>query len=264
MTTTTTTIEEIDLVISKTDEGVFEIKTTTKGVRLEVVAKQAGIDQFVLSGRGAKKYKEQIEKTLIAAQTDSVSSNVTQKEKPLENTKKKKEDAPKSIINSTLVIKEDLLLGYDVTAGSLMCKLKIKRGNTNSDFGWNGYEVIGLSELPKEEAVILEKRIMDEIEERRSQNNQHPLNILHGKPSPKAGEIVRVIANMFLELTPNMGREINPLKDKYVGLEARVVATQHSFSTGATYKLEFLEPQVQQMYVKDNEFKFHDKELLVI
>lgn len=257
--------EKIELVITESEENVFKVKTSTKGVRLDVTATRTSPTTFILSGRGAKKFKKQIINTLLVEHAASVdTTNIESSDSQLSSINNNSISLHMPIGYESIVIKENHLLGYDITIGSLTVTAEIKKGNANSDFGWNGYELFGLDGLPKQTATIVKTKILDAIEEYRSEKDLHPFNILHGQEKPKDGDIIRVISNMFLFNWKSNRRTINSLKDKYVGEEAKVVATQNSFITGTMYHLEFLKKDMQDMYTEENTLSFHERELIVI
>ncbi|MGX5608767.1 hypothetical protein ACWKTZ_20370 [Bacillus cereus] len=257
--------EKIELVITESEENVFKVKTSTKGVRIDVTATRTSPTTFVLSGRGAKKFKKQITNTLLVEHAASEDlTNIKDSETQPSSTNNNSILLHIPTGNESIAIKENNVLGYDITIGSLTFKAEIKKGKANSDFGWEGYEVSGLDGLPKQTATMVKTKILDAIEEYRLEKDLHPLNILHEKEKPKDGDVVRVFSNMFLFKWRSNRRSINPLKDKYVGEEAKVVETQHTFLSDTIYRLEFLKSDIQDMNVQDNILQFHEKELIII
>ncbi|WP_028403061.1 hypothetical protein [Ectobacillus panaciterrae] len=230
---------EIVLTILDMKDGSYEVKGS--GIRVMAVLKQGkdGIEQLHLSGRGAKKYKEEILHALYTEAGEQV-------------------EKQQELGNVSFIITENDLCGYDIKAPGVQVVARIKGGNTNNDFGWEGYELSGRG------AEKYKKDILDAIEEYRIEHDLHPLYVLPPNREVKVGEVVRVIANMYISKQKDGKRDIIKEKDTYVGAMARVTNVQHSLQYGTQYSLKFLDPILEERYIMEGSHMFYRKEIVLI
>src|SRR5581483_9280332 len=129
---------EIDLMILKNEDGSYEVQGS--GIRVTAKLKQGkkGSEQLQLSGKGAKKFKQEI---LHALQQTEAGGEI---EEQVETQIEKQIETQKEPVNVTLTITENDMLGYDITGTGVEVTARIKQGKTNSAFGWEGYELSGL------------------------------------------------------------------------------------------------------------------------